>query len=420
MSVLRKFIDIRAGEGKALAWSWLYVFALFLSYYVLRPIREDLGVSGGVENLPWLFTGTLLCMIAVNPMFGFAVRKWSRSKFIAITYRFFMMNLLVFMIFMATASPNQLVWIGRAFFIWISVFNLFVVSVFWSFIVDVFDSEQGARLFGFLAAGATLGGIAGSALTSALVGRVGHNWLLFASLALIEVAVFASRRLAKVSERFRSRPAETEKGMGGGVFAGISHTFRSPYLLGISAFIILYTVTSTFLYFQQASIADQNFTDRATRTAFFANIDLWVNILTLGFQLLLTARLIGLVGLTAVLCALPFISTLGFLALAVYPTVAVLVAVQVTRRVSNFAFAKPAREVLFTSIPREDRYKAKNFIDTVIYRGGDQVASWSYVGLLAAGLTMSGISFVAIPLSLVWFGVSVWLGRKGVRDAKSY
>ncbi|HEY8613775.1 MAG TPA: MFS transporter [Roseomonas sp.] len=414
---LRRVIDVRPAEARALAWSWLYVFALFLAYYVLRPIRDELGVAGGVRNLPWLFTGTLLAMLAVNPLFAYAVRRWPRERFIAIAYRFFMLNLLVFMVLLAMAGPAQHVWIGRAFFIWVSVFNLFVVSVFWSFVVDVFDGEQGKRLFGFLAAGATLGGIAGSALTSGFVERLGQNWLLLASIILLEVAVFASRRLSRISDAFQ-RPVDggdPHKAVGGGIFAGMTHTFRSPYLLGIGFFILFYSVTSTFLYFQQATIAEANFPNRAARTAFFADIDFWVNVLTLVFQLFLTGRLMGWLGVALTLCALPLFSVAGFAALAASPTVGVFVAVQVIRRVSNFALARPTREVLFTSVPREDRYKAKNFIDTVVYRGGDQIGAWSYAGLAALGLGMTGIAIVAVPLSAIWLALSFWLGRRQER-----
>ena len=418
--LLRRVIDVRPDEARALAWSWLYVFALFLAYYVLRPIRDELGVAGGVRNLPWLFTGTLLAMLAANPLFAYAVRRWPREVFIAVAYRFFMLNLLVFLVLLMVTDEGQRVWVGRAFFIWTSVFNLFVVSIFWSFIVDVFDSEQGKRLFGFLAAGATLGGIAGSALTSGLVAHVGQHWLLLASILLLEVAVFAVRRLSSISDAF-SHPAEGDdphRPLGGGIFAGMTHTLRSPYLLGIAAFILLYSVTSTVLYFQQASIAEAHFTSRAARTAFFANIDFWVNTLTLACQLFLTWRLTAWLGVAVMLAILPAVSVFGFAALSAWPTVAVFVAVQVARRVSNFALARPTREVLFTAVPREDRYKAKNFIDTVVYRGGDQVAAWSYAGLLALGLTITGIAAATVPICIAWAGLSVWLGRQQQRMEK--
>ena len=353
-------------------------------------------------------------MLAANPLFGWAVKRWPRERFIALTYRFFMLNLVAFMALLAFAAPDQRVWIGRAFFIWVSVFNLFVVSVFWSFIVDVFDAEQGRRLFGFLAAGATLGGLAGSAVASGFVEELGQHWLLLASIALLEVAVFASRRLGAVCTTFsRARGTDDpEKPVGGGVLAGLTHTFRSPYLLGIAGFMLLYTLTSTFLYFQLATIAEQHFPDRAARTAFFADIDFWVNTVTIVCQVLLTGRLMGRRGVVLTLDALPLLSVAGFGALAFAPTVAVFVVVQVLRRVSNFALARPAREVLYSAVPREDRYKAKNFIDTVVYRSGDQIASWSYAGLTALGLGLTAISLLSVPLSLIWLAMSVWLGRR--------
>lgn len=408
--LLRRAIDLCPGEAQALAWAWLYVFALFLAYYVLRPIRDELGVAGGVRNLPWLFTGTLLVMLAANPLFSWAVGRWPRERFIPLVYRFFALNLLVFMALLAGADAGVRVWVGRAFFIWVSVFNLFVVSVFWSVVVDVFDAEQGKRLFGTLAAGATVGGIAGSAFTAGLVGLIGQDLLPVASIALLEVAVLAVRRLSGFGMGGRGRRKVAERVIGGGVLAGITHTLRSPYLLGIAAFILLYSVTSTILYFQQAGLAAAHFTDRAARTAFFAGIDLWVNGLTIACQLFLTGRLAGRLGVAATLAVLPALSALGFAALVTAPTLAVFVVVQVGRRVSNFALARPMREVLFTAVPREDRYKAKNFIDTVVYRGGDQVGAWGYGGLAALGLGIGGTALVAIPLCLAWLAVSLWLG----------
>jgi AAA family ATP:ADP antiporter len=390
------------------------VFAVFLAYYVLRPIRDELGVAAGVRNLPWLFTGTLVAMLLIHPLFAALVRRWSRERFISIAYRFFMLNLLCFALLLRLATPEQAVWVGRAFFIWVSVFNLFVVSIFWSLVVDVFDTEQGKRLFGVLAAGATVGGIAGSALTSTSVALLGQSVLLLISIVLLELAVFAARKLSRLSFTFEQRTSQNSafEVVGGGILSGFISTFRSPYLLAIGGFILLYSLTSTMLYFQQASIAGESFQGKATRTEFFANLDLWVNVLTLVAQLLLTGRLTALLGAGVMLCALPLISFVGFALLASTPSVAVFVVVQVARRVANFAFARPARELLFTVLPREDRYKAKNFIDTVVYRGGDQLAGWCYAGLAGLGLGMTGIYALAAPLSLVWLVLAVWLGRQ--------
>lgn len=419
--IVSKLVNVKSSETRALAWSWLYVFALFVAYYVLRPIRDELGVAGGIKNLPWLFSGTLLVMLLMNPVFGALVKHYPREKFIAYAYRFFSLNLIIFLLLLNYASPEQQIWIGRAFFIWVSVFNLFVVSVFWSLIVDVFNTEQGKRLFGFLAAGATTGGIAGSALTASLVTSVGQNWLLFGAIILLEIATLSAGRLVgyqRDSTDKRSN-AVTEEGKDSGIFAGLTHTFRSPYLMGIAGFVMLYTITSTFLYYEQANIAQNVFSGRAERTAFFANIDLWVNCITLIFQLFFTGRLTQWLGLIAVLCILPVLSIVGFAALAFWPSLTMFIALQVARRVSNFALARPSREVLFTLVPREDRYKAKNFIDTVVYRGGDQIGSWAYAGLAAIGLTASGVALAAIPVSVIWLMIGGWLGWHQKKQKRS-
>lgn len=412
--LLVRLIDVRPAELRALGWAWLYIFSVLFSYYILRPIRDEMGVAGGVENLQWLFTGTLLCMIAVNPPFAALVGRLPRVQFIALTYRFFLANLLLFAVLLQVATAEQNIWVGRVFFIWASVFNLFVVSVFWALMVDVFDAEQGKRLFGFIAAGATLGGIVGATVTATLAKQVPPAYLLLASALLLEAAVFCVRRLSRMSDRLHRRPAlrSEESAIGGSAFAGFKHALGSPYLINVCLYILLFTVTSTFVYFQQAEIVRQSFTDRGMRTAFFARVDLWVNILTLSAQLFLTSRVLRWFGVALTLAALPLISMIGFATLALAPTIAVLVVYQVIRRAGNFAFARPAREVLYTVVPREDKYKAKSFIDTAVYRMGDQLGAWSYAGLGLLGLAMSGIAIVAVPLSLAWLINGLWLGRK--------
>lgn len=417
-SWLSKLSGFQPGEGRLVAWSALYIVSLFLAYYVLRPIRDELGAAGGVYNLPWLFLGTLVAMLVLNPIFSYLVKRWSRAKFIAIVYRFFIFNLVVFIVAIHWSSASALLWIGRIFFIWVSVFNLFVISVFWSLMVDTFNQEQGKRIFGALAAGATFGGILGATVTALLVAHLGQVGLMVISAILLEVAVQAARKLT----RYRRSSVETEEDynqpIGGKLLNGITEIFRSPYLLAISAFILLQTMTATFLYFEQAHIAQTYFTDRAARTAFFAHIDLWVNLITLVIQLFLTGRLIRWLGVGAVLCALPLVCVLGFSALAFAPIVPVFLVVQVARRVGNYALTRPSREILFTVVGREARYKSKNFIDTVVYRAGDQIASWSYAGLVALGLSMAGIAWVAVPISLCWLILGGSLGWAQNRRAQ--
>ena len=411
---LNRMLDVRPEENLALAWSWLYIFSVLSSYYIIRPIRDEMGVAGGVENLQWLFTGTLIGMVLVNPPFAALVTKLPRARFISVTYRFFIANLLLFALLLQIASAEQNIWVGRIFFIWTSVFNLFVVSVFWALMVDVFNSEQGKRLFGFISAGATLGGIVGSSLTAALAQHVPSTYLLLGSAVLLEVAVFSVRHLSRFSEALRLRPTARgeEAAIGGRVLSGLTHAFKSPYLVNVGVYILLYAITSTFLYFQQAEIARHSFASRGARTTFFAQVDLLVNTLTLVIQLFLTGRLLRALGVGLTLTLLPALSVLGFSTLALAPTIAILVIYQVLRRAGNFAVARPTREVLFTVVPREDKYKAKSFIDTAIYRAGDQVGAWSYALLGLLGLGMTGISIAAVPISAAWLLNGLWLGRK--------
>jgi AAA family ATP:ADP antiporter len=418
--LISRLLDVRPAEVGTLAWSWLYIFSVLSSYSIIRPFRDEMGVAGGVENLQWLFTGTLTGMILVNPPFAALVSKLPRARFISIAYRFFAANLLLFALLLKIGPPETNIWIGRVFFIWTSIFNLFVVSVFWALMVDVFNSEQGKRLFGFIAAGATLGGIAGSSVTAALAEQVAPAYLLAASAALLEVAVFSVRRLSRLAEALRLRPraSGSESPIGGNVLSGVIHACKSPYLANVGIYILLYAITSTFLYFEQAEIARHSFVDRGARTAFFAQIDLVVNGLTLAAQLFLTGRVIRTLGVAPALSLLPGLSMLGFALLAVAPTIGVLVLYQVLRRCGNFAIARPAREVLFTVVPREDKYKAKSFIDTVVYRAGDQVGAWSYALLAFLGLGMTGISIVAVPISAAWLLNGFWLGRKQEALAK--
>src|SRR5262249_3968271 len=342
---LSRLVQVRPGEAPALAWAWLYIFSVLSSYYIMRPIRDQMGVAGGVNNLQWLFLGTLIGMLLLNVPFAYLVKTLPRTRFIPIAYRFFAANILVFAALLYFADVDQTVWIGRAFFIWISIFNLFVVSVFWALIVDIFNSEQGKRLFGFIAAGATIGAIVGSSITASLILFVPVTFLLIGSVLLLEIAVFAVGRVSRLAPSLHALPASAEdRPIGGGIFAGLIHPFKSPYLLGVSLFLLLFAITATFLYFEQASIVSKSFQSRAEQTAFFATIDLLVNCLTLIVQLFFTGRILRWLGVGVTLALLPALTAMGFGALAFTPTLVVLVAFQVLRRSSDYAIARPTRE----------------------------------------------------------------------------
>jgi ATP:ADP antiporter, AAA family len=412
---LNRIIDVRPSEAPALAWAWLYIFSLLSSYYILRPIRDQMGIAGGVNNLQWLFTGTLIGMLVLNLPFSYLVKTFPRETFIAISYRFFTANILLFALALYLATPEQTIWIGRIFFIWTSIFNLFVVSIFWQMIVDVFTAEQGKRLFGFIAAGATLGAIAGSIFTVSTVEHMAPAYLMIGSAIMIEVAVFCVRRLSSLSAALSERPKseqDDEKPVGGTLLAGFRDALASSYLLNVSLFLLLYAVTSTFLYFQQAAVVSNAFSSRAAQTQFFASVDLGVNILTLAIQIFLTGRILRRFGVGTSLSMLPAASVVGFSAVALAPSLASVVAFQMIRRAGNFAIARPTREILFTVLPREDRYKAKSFIDTAIYRLGDQIGAWSFALLTYLKLGATEISVVAAVTSAIWLANSWWLGRR--------
>lgn len=424
-----RLVEVREGESTALLWSFAYFFLILTSYYILRPIRDQMGVVGGVQHLAWLFSGTLLGMLLLHPLYTWLVGKLPRRRFVPLTYRFFILNLLLFYAAFRIADAGQTVWIGRVFFIWVSVFNLFVVSVFWSFMTDVYRPDQSKRLFGILAVGGTLGAILGSSITSLLAIPFGPMNLLLLSGLSLELASRASAaldrqelRLGQAADReAASSGSHTGDGgcahggevIGGKVFEGIRNVVRSPYLLGIAGIMLFFTVSSTFLYFQQAELVGRFFgEDSEAGTRFFANVDLIVNLVTLVLQLFVTGRVLRWMGVGVGLAFLPVVSVLGFAVLAVAPILGVVVVLQVLRRAGNFAIQRPAREVLYTILPRADKYKSKNFNDTFVYRVGDQLGAWSYTLIGWLGLGFSGLSMLMVPFSALWFALALWLGSR--------
>jgi len=419
-SLLRRFVEIRREEAPVVGWCWLFIFAVLSSYYIMRPIRDEAGVAGGVNNLQWLFTGTLLGMVLLNIPFAYLVKTLPRRRFIPITYHFFAGNIILFAALLYWADAQQTIWIGRVFFVWVSVYNLFVVSVFWQLNVDLFNPEQGKRLFGLISAGASIGAIVGSSVTAGLARYVSPIFLLLGAAVLLEIAVLSVGRLSRLSPALHRDPAVAttdEAPIGGSIFAGITRAFGSRYLINVSLFVLLFTVTSTILYFQQAGIVSHGIRGRGAQTAFFATVDLCVNILTLGIQLFVTGRLVVLLGVALTLGLLPALTLIGFGALALMPTITAVAVFQVLRRAGDYAITRPTREVLFTVVPREDRFKAKSFIDTVVYRAGDQIGAWSVALLRGAGLGIAEMALVALPLAGLWLIDALWLGHHQERMA---
>lgn len=417
--LLNRAIRVHPQEIPALLWSFGYFFCLLCSYYILRPVRDEMGIAGGVSNLQWLFTGTFIAMLCVVPLFGLITSRYPRHRFLPLAYGFFIVNILLFYALFQSGVPAR--YVAWAFFIWISVFNLFVVSVFWSFMADIYSDEQARRLFGFIAAGGSAGAVAGPLLTASLADLLGPIHLLLISVGVLSLALLCIYQLlnhaGSLSGQAEGSSAD-EQPMGGSVWAGIRLVFHSPYLLGICLFIWLYTTLATFIYFQQAHIIEANFADPGQRTAVFASIDLAVNTLTVLTQIFLTGRIVAYLGLPFTLAVIPGLMMAGFLGLGLAPVLGVLVVFQVIRRAGNYAITRPGREMLFTVVDREEKYKAKNFIDTVVYRGGDAVSGWAFAGLSALGLGLSAIAFIAVPVAALFLATGVYLGRRQQRLAE--
>lgn len=421
-SVLQVLVGVRRDERAMLALSALYFFLVMASYFILRPIRDQMGVAGGVRNLAWLFTGTLVAMLLVSPLFSALVSRWPRRRFVTWSYRALMLCLLAFYGALVGLPDSTSIWVGRAFFIWVSVFNLFAVSLFWAVMADVYQGESSRRLYGVIAAGGSLGALLGGVATAGLVELIGAPALLLVSLAMLEMALWCmfaiNARVGAASPASGGGRQAGDEIIGGSAADGFRLALRSPYLLGICGYMFLYTIGSTFLYFLQAQVVDATIDGEAAQTVYFANVDIWVNGLTLVLQLLLTGRLMARIGVGLTLAALPLISVIGFVGLGLYPVLAAVVVFTVARRVTNFALSRPAREALYVPLSRAEKYKAKNLIDTVVYRVGDQVGAWTNTALLWLGLGIGGIAFTAAPLAAVWLVLSLWLGRRYVEGQR--
>ncbi|MDX9741620.1 MAG: MFS transporter [Gammaproteobacteria bacterium] len=426
---LARLLNAEPGELPAVLAGMLMFFLLFTGYFMLRPVRETMGIAGGVHNLQWLFTGTFLATLAAMPLFGWLASRVSRRRILPWLYAFFVLNLLAFAGLMA-ADPDG-VWAGRAFYIWLSVFNLMAISLAWSVLADIFSSAEAKRLFAPVAAGASFGGLTGPLAGAALVGVIGHAGLLTLAAAMLAGSACAAAWL----HRWRDRhpPAGTaadederrSKPLGGNPFAGAMETLRSRYLLGIAVFVVLLATVSTFLYFEQARLVAETFPDRTRQTQVFGIIDAVVQTLAILTQLFLTGRIAQRLGVGVLLVAVPLVVAAGFLWLALAPVFAVLAVVMVARRAGEYALVRPGREMLYIVVPAEEKYKAKNFIDTVVYRGGDAVSGWIKRALDVIGEHPALAMFIGAIVALGWAGTGATLAaarqrrESGQRSAAS-
>jgi AAA family ATP:ADP antiporter len=406
---LQRTLPASTREREAALWSFDYFFTLLAGYYVLRPLRDQMGIAGGVKNLPWLFTATFVSLLVAQPLYGMLVARLPRVRFIPIVYHFFVANLVLFWLLL-TFDVEKVI-MARVFFVWVSVFNLFAVAVFWSFMADLFTSEQGKRLFGFIGAGGTAGALLGPVVTIWLSSPLGPVNLLIVAAAFLELAVLCAYRIERVADDPPTNVDHRQQHIGGSAFAGLSELIRSPYLLGVASWVSLLSFGATITYFAQANIVSATIHGAAEQTRLFAGIDLAVGVLSLATQMFATAKFLKRFGSGIAAAALPAIYVVGFAMLAIAPSLSVVVTLQVAQRWMNFAIANPARQVFFTVVGREEKYKAKNLIDVVIYRGSDALYGWVYDSLQALGLKIGAIALCVLPVAAGWIVLSTALGR---------
>ena len=416
-SRVRTLLGAREGEERAVVLAFAYFFLLLCSYYLLRPVRDAMGASAGLGRLPWLFPAPFVVMLAISPLFGLLVSRIQKRRLLPAVYAFFAANLVVFAgAFLA--DPGSVA-TASAFFVWLSVFNFFVVSVFWSFMADVFRGEEAKRLFGPIAAGGSAGAILGPLLTQALAGPIGVAGLAALSTLLLLATIPCIRALGRWSVQRHGEPpgtaADSASPIGGGAFAGVQLLARSPYLLGIASIIALGSLAGTFMYLELLDIAGTRYPDVATRTGFFARMDLAVNLLSLVLQGFVASRIIARFGVTGGLVCMPLLALASFLWLMLSPFLMSLAVSQVLRRAGEFGVGKPAREVLFTAVDPETKYKAKNFIDTAVQRGSDMGGSWLHGALNSLGASLAGFAAAGAALMGVLVGVGFALGREHAR-----
>lgn len=420
---LARLIDARPGELLAALTGFALFFCLFAGYFMLRPLREAMGIQGGVAHLQWLFTATFLSMLLAVPLFAWLSTRVPRIRYIDGVYGFFALNLAGFALLFALHPEN--VWLARTFYVWISVYNLFVISVAWSLMADVFDARQAKRLFAFIAAGASVGGLTGPLLSALLVGRLGTAGLLLLAAALLVLALGCKQYLMSWRERGGAgRPGapateSSQRPLPGNPFSGLTSLLRSPYLAGIALFVVLLSTTTTFLYFEQARLVDALFPERASQVRVFAVIDLVVQSGSLIAQLFITGRIAKRLGVRVLLSAVPLLVCLGFLGLALAPLFPVLAALMIVRRIGEYAFVRPGREMLFAPLDAQSKYKTKNVIDTLVYRGGDMASAWLKSGLDALGHGPLPVALVGASCAALWGWLGWRLGRRADALASS-
>jgi AAA family ATP:ADP antiporter len=417
---LERVFCIEPGEVKVVFSSFAYFFFLMASYFILRPLRDTMGTVYGVAHLQELFTGTFVLSFVAAPVFARFASRIRLATFLPWVYWFIAITMVVFYLLFRRVANDH--WVAAAFYVWLSTFNLITISVFWSLMADIFSTGQARRLFGFIAAGGTLGTIMAPAFVTLFVKAVGTNNLLLISAGGFAMCALLVRLLESEKQKLISTGAETQpttltRRLGGNPFDGFALLFRSRYLLMIALFLLLMTWISTVIYFQLGDLISKDFASRAARTQAYATIDLATNSIAILIQLFGTGRFVQRFGVTAGLLLNPVIMVVAFLAVAFSPVLLVLGGIQVVRRFSEYAIAKPSRDMLFTIVDQQAKYKAKNVIETVVYRFGDLTSAWLSAAILPFGV--AGLAIFGIAISVLWFPVAFMMGRQYEKGRKS-
>lgn len=412
-SVLQTFTNIRRQELLPTVVAGIFFFCVLTALMSVRPAREALGMQRGIESVRWLFFVTVAVTFAVNPLFGLLVSKFRRMVFISATYLFFAFGLLVFYFLLILAPSHIGETSGQVFYVWFSVFNLFATMLFWALMTDRFSLDQSERLFGAVSIGGTLGAIFGPWLASVLAKPMGTPFLLLVAAGFLLLAVCAAWLLTQLQdEQIKDvQSVNTSQAViGGGAWEGLWTVLRSPYLLGISGYVLIVAIIATFIYFTRLQMVAALGVDTDTRTATFAQIDLISQVATLILQAFVTSHLMKRFGVPFTLALLPICVALGFIGLAIFGSLAALIALDATFRAVQRGVMRPARETLFTTMPRAERYKSKAFIDTFVYRGGDVVGAQTEGLLGRLGMGLAGLATFVVPLALIWMALGIWLG----------
>ena len=413
---IERIVSVQRHELTALLASFTMFFTLLCAYYIIRPVRDEMGVRIAHDGMQNLFSVVFLVMLAAVPLFGAIASRFPRRLVLPGVYLFFAMNLAVFWVLLrAEGASNQT---AAAYFVWASVFNLFVISLFWSLMAELWSNDEAKRLYGFISAGGTAGGLAGPVLTQVLVSYIAPAGLLLVAAALLSASLIASLVLRRVRQGAGGAAAEPA---GGGILDGAAKVFASPYLARIALFVFLANVVGTFFYMEQSRLVATAFTDTAARVKFFSGRDLAVGLITLLIQIFGTAQVMKRFGVTAALVVLPLTAIAGTLALFYDPVLSVVAAVMVAERVAAFAFSSPAIKVMYTLTSADEKYKVQNFIDTVVYRGGDAASGWLFSGISGGmGFATAATALVSVPLGLLWLWTALGLGKAHSERAEQH